>query len=199
MWESCLSVRTEEKNSLSTSTFSISVVSSSTFSLFWGGTLYLAGLFWPMHLYNSFLFLTSLIEFIPNSISACLDSIPVFFPGDTYLLLLPVFSLLFPQFDQQVLAKQCQFPASPACFFILRDREHLCSQKGMLCWEVSAPLHIVCTIYFQRSEKDALFVCTTVGRGTVLYILGQSLRKYSQWEREIAIFKAILSLSYSSE
>jgi len=43
----------------------------------------------------------------PNPISASLDSIPVFFLGDTPSLLLSVLALLFPQFDQHVLAKSC--------------------------------------------------------------------------------------------
>ena len=41
----------------------------------------------------------------PNLISACLDSIPLFFLNDTSLFPLPVYALLFSQFDKQVLAE----------------------------------------------------------------------------------------------
>ena len=67
-----------------------------------------------------------------NPISACLDRMPPFFSGDSSLFPLPVHALLFPQPDQQVLAKPGQFLASPACFLILRDGELLHSQKGIL-------------------------------------------------------------------
>jgi len=68
----------------------------------------------------------------PNPISASLDSIPLFFRGDVSLLALPVPALLFPQFDQQDLARPCWFPASPARFLILRDGELLHSHKIIL-------------------------------------------------------------------
>jgi len=56
----------------------------------------------------------------------------VFPPGDTSLFPQPAQSLLLPQCDQWVIAKPCQFPASPAPAPIERDRAPLCSQKGIL-------------------------------------------------------------------
>lgn len=58
--------------------------------------------------------------FFPNQTSACLDRIPLFFPGHTSLIALPVHFLIFPQFDQQVLVQSYQFPDS-ASFIMLED------------------------------------------------------------------------------
>ena len=76
----------------------------------------------------------------PNPISACLDSIPVFFPGDTTLFLLSVLALLFPPLDQQALAKPRRFPTSPACFLILRDGKLLLSERHLERVDSFAPL-----------------------------------------------------------
>ena len=65
-------------------------------------------------------------------ISACPDSIPLFFPGHVTLLPLPVHVLLFPQFDQHILAQPCCFLASSSCYLMLGDGELFCFQKGIL-------------------------------------------------------------------
>lgn len=53
------------------------------------------------------------------------------FPGHTFLLPLPVHVLLFPQFEQQVLAQPYWFPVSPAWFLTCKDGELLHSVTKM--------------------------------------------------------------------
>ena len=58
----------------------------------------------------------------PDSISSCLDSIPVSFPGHMSLLPLPMHFLAFPWFDQQV----------SHISFLPPQFDFLCPQKGAL-------------------------------------------------------------------
>jgi len=68
----------------------------------------------------------------PNPISTHTYNSPVFLPGYTTLLPLPVQFRLFPQFKLQVLTQPQWSPASPAQLFLLVDGELLCSQEGGL-------------------------------------------------------------------
>jgi len=52
----------------------------------------------------------------PEPISVCLVSIPLLFPGHSFLLPFSVLFLLFLQFDQQVLAQPCWYSASSDWF-----------------------------------------------------------------------------------
>lgn len=78
----------------------------------WEGTLIFVFLFWPKYLLNPLFFhIPHWIEFhlclgFPDP-SACPDGIPIFFPDDMSLLPLPVLSLHFLQFYQQVTSQSC--------------------------------------------------------------------------------------------
>jgi len=123
-----------QKNSLSTSAFSMSAEASSSFSFIRGSMTPLAFLFWLMYLRILFLlFFTPLSKFssilgFPDLISSCLHSIPSFFPGHPSLLPLPA---RFP-LNLAVLAQPCWFPASSAWFPMLEDGDPVFSQEGVL-------------------------------------------------------------------
>jgi len=62
---------------------------------------------------------------VPDLISTCPNSTPVFFSGHSSQLLLPTFFLLIPQFDQQDLDQLCWFLAASAWFLMLVNEELL--------------------------------------------------------------------------
>ena len=62
-WKAQIMIKTEAKNSLSASAFSMSEEVSSPFSFFRGGTLSFVCLFCPMYLKSPFLFFQSLTKF----------------------------------------------------------------------------------------------------------------------------------------
>ena len=115
----------------STSAFCMSVDTSSPFSFIREGTHFFVYLFWPMYLWNPFLlFSTSLAKF--SSICTLVFLIPSLHVWMVFLCSSQAtdpcfhclyFLLLFPQFYEQVVAQPCQFPASSACFLILRAGE----------------------------------------------------------------------------
>ena len=86
-----------------------------------------------------------------NPISTHVNNVPVFFPGYTIRLPLPVHFPLFPQFKLQVLAQPCQLPISSAQFLLLGDGDLLCLKKGVLkeipslfcSYVLKASLHIL--------------------------------------------------------
>jgi len=131
-------VKTEAKNSFSTSAFSSSVEASSPFKF-----LKRVHPFWPVS--SGQLPVECLIVFhipchvqfylrlgFPDPTSASLDGVPVLFSGDTPLFPELIHTFLRPQCSQQVLAEPCPFPISSAHFLIQRDGDLLCFQEGIL-------------------------------------------------------------------
>lgn len=88
----------------------MSIVASSPFSFLRGITLFLAFLLWPVYLQNPFLILLiPLTNFhhldSPDSMSACLEDIPIVFPSYRFLLPLIVHFLLIPLTSGSLLSR----------------------------------------------------------------------------------------------
>ena len=131
-------MKTEAKPLLSISAFSMSEEASSLSLFIRGGTLSLIYLLLqgtcrtPSCYFSHPLPSSALLCLgFSDLISTHVDNIPIFFPGYTTLLPLPVPFPLFPQFKLQVLAHTCQSPTSSAQFLLPGDGKLLHSQKGV--------------------------------------------------------------------
>lgn len=132
IWKAWLPVKTEAKNSLSTSDFSISVFSILPSRLPW--PLFSAFLFQAMYIENSFLvFFTSLAK--SHSICALVFLIHLYtsnlylctLPRSPVLLPLAMYFFLIPQFEKQILAQPYQFVSLSLWF-----SKHLSSKSCQL-------------------------------------------------------------------